>query len=204
MPEFPIPCTNGQSAPSQGGSSISSFEPAASTLGLAGSIATVGSFCLFCGNGDGPLPVLTSASAANATAGSAPIASTLSMSANPPRFSIRIPPVGASPLPDPTPGIRAVNPSVGAIPMPPCMWAAWTNVLVRRASPAKGLARAPDEGGNDASALIADLSRRHRGAPRSGALRRRSTGTDPAEPDLPAERRGHQAAAHGSLSRQAL
>src|SRR4051794_41897972 len=84
------------------------------------------------------------------------------------------------------------------------MWAAWTNVLVRRPSPAKGLAGAPDEGGNDASALLADSSRRHRGAPRSGALRRRSTGTDPAESDLPAERRGHQAAAHGSLSRQAL
>src|SRR4051794_22099916 len=113
MPEFPTPCTNGQSPPTQGGSSISSFEPAASTLGLVGSIATVGSFCLFCGNGDGPLPVLTSASAANATAGSAPIASTLSMSANPPRFSIRIPPVGASPLRDPTPGTPAVNPSGG-------------------------------------------------------------------------------------------
>src|SRR3954451_15150409 len=89
MPEFPTPCTNGQSAPTQGPSSISSFDPAARTLGLVGSTATVGSFCLFCGNGLGGLPVLTNASAAAwATAGAAPKASTTRATTNRPCFNI--------------------------------------------------------------------------------------------------------------------
>src|SRR4051812_5000611 len=93
MPELPTPCTNGQSAPTQGPSSISSFEPAASTEGLVGSTATVGSFCLFCGNGEGGLPVLTRASEPSATAGTAPNESTPRTTANQRRFSIRFPPV---------------------------------------------------------------------------------------------------------------
>src|SRR4051794_4856915 len=89
MPELPTPWTKGQSPPTQGPSSISSFDPEARTLGLVGSIATVGSFCLFCGNGLGGLPVFTSAStAACATAGAAPIASTTSPTTNRPRFCI--------------------------------------------------------------------------------------------------------------------
>jgi hypothetical protein len=39
-----------------------SFEPAATTLGSAGSIATAGSFCLFCENTPSLLPTVTSAS----------------------------------------------------------------------------------------------------------------------------------------------
>src|SRR3954452_14671021 len=89
MPELPTPWTNGQSPPTHGPSSISSFEPAARTVGLVGSTATVGSFCLFCGNGLGGLPVLTSAStAAWATAGAAPMASATRATTNRPRFNI--------------------------------------------------------------------------------------------------------------------
>src|SRR3954454_22432613 len=74
MPETPTPAVNGQvfGAPAaQDSSSISSFEPAATTFGLLGSIATAGSFCLFCENGVGGLPTETSTSvggAAEATA----------------------------------------------------------------------------------------------------------------------------------------
>src|SRR5882757_1625913 len=103
MPELPIPWTNGQSPPTHGPSSISSFDPAARTLGLVGSIATVGSFCLFCGKGVGGLPVLTSAStAACAATGTAPIDSTTRETTNQPRFSIRSS-CGQSPRADPTP-----------------------------------------------------------------------------------------------------
>src|SRR5581483_2683005 len=63
MPDTPTPGVNGQSLPSQGARSISSFDPAATTLGLLGSIATDGSFCLFCGKGDAGLPLVTSESA---------------------------------------------------------------------------------------------------------------------------------------------
>src|SRR4051794_11098022 len=58
-----MPWTNGQLLPSQSGSSISSFEPASTMLVWSGSTATAGSFCLFCGNGDGLLPTETSVSA---------------------------------------------------------------------------------------------------------------------------------------------
>ncbi len=89
MPELPTPWANGQSEPSQGGSSISSFDPAATTLGSFGSIATVGSFCLFWGKGDGGLACVTRDSVAACPAAGAarasarPIAPTIH-----PRFSI--------------------------------------------------------------------------------------------------------------------
>src|SRR4249920_3792470 len=64
-----MPCTNGQLEPTQGGSSISSFAPADTMLGCAGSIAKPGSFCLFGGNGDAGLPTVTDDSDAACAAG---------------------------------------------------------------------------------------------------------------------------------------
>src|SRR6266567_6443557 len=64
-PETPTPPVNGQVAglpAAQASSSISSFAPAASTVGACGSTATAGSFCLFCENGEGGLPTVTSGS----------------------------------------------------------------------------------------------------------------------------------------------
>ena len=80
---MPIPCTNGQLEPSHWGSSISSFAPAASTLGSVGSIATYGSFCLFWGNDVAGLAPVTFASvAACAPAASTPVATTPRTPAN--------------------------------------------------------------------------------------------------------------------------
>ena len=61
-PESPTPELNGQlfgSPAAQVSMSISSFAPAASTFGCAGSMATAGSFCLFCENGVLGLPTVT-------------------------------------------------------------------------------------------------------------------------------------------------
>src|ERR1700751_5503645 len=58
-----MPGVNEQSEPAQGRLSISSLAPAATRLGFAGSTATLGSFCLFCGDGLGGLPLVTSVSA---------------------------------------------------------------------------------------------------------------------------------------------
>ena len=52
----------------QASMSTSSFAPAAAMFGLAGLTATAGSFCLFCENGVGGLPLLTCVSADPATA----------------------------------------------------------------------------------------------------------------------------------------
>src|SRR5262249_50207567 len=95
----------GKPAPTQGPSSISSLEPAASTLGFVGSIATVGSFCLFCGKGAvGPL-VTRASTAAWATAGAAPIPSTIRAMRKRPCFSIRTScPDDGSPASHPTAG----------------------------------------------------------------------------------------------------
>src|SRR6266516_6968742 len=100
MPELPIPCANGQLEPAQGGSSISSFVPAATTLGLLGSMATDGSCCLFCGHGVAGLPLVTIDSVAACTAAGAaktsakPIAPAIH-----PRFSI--PRTSSSPISSP-------------------------------------------------------------------------------------------------------
>src|SRR6516162_6325665 len=67
MPDVPTPAVNGHGrlavAPAvpQGPRSISSLEPAASTIGWLASIATAGSFCLFRGKGPAGLPVVTGA-----------------------------------------------------------------------------------------------------------------------------------------------
>src|SRR4030095_10796788 len=66
MPDSPTPWVNGQVVGSpalQASKSISSLAPAATTIGLDASMATPGSFCLFCANGDGGLPTETSVSA---------------------------------------------------------------------------------------------------------------------------------------------
>src|SRR5215471_14068388 len=62
-PETPTPGVNGHVVGSpalHASMSISSFEPATTIDGWAASIATAGSFCLFCENGDGGLPFVTS------------------------------------------------------------------------------------------------------------------------------------------------
>jgi hypothetical protein len=51
--------------------SILSLAPAASTVGCLASIATAGSFCLFCENGDVGLPTVTRVSGLSANAGPA-------------------------------------------------------------------------------------------------------------------------------------
>src|SRR3954449_9874558 len=48
--------------------STSSLDPATSTSGWLASLAIVGSFCLFCENGRGGLPLLTKTSGLNAPA----------------------------------------------------------------------------------------------------------------------------------------
>src|SRR5499427_3511978 len=53
MPEIPTLPTNGHPDEVQAGSSISSLEPATRFMELVGFWAMAGSFCLFCGNGDG-------------------------------------------------------------------------------------------------------------------------------------------------------
>ncbi|TML12893.1 MAG: hypothetical protein E6G31_08530 [Actinobacteria bacterium] len=73
-PETPTPWVNGQvlSAPAlQSSRSMFSFAPATTMFGWFASIAIAGSFCLFCENGDGLLPVLTSASVPGAAPASA-------------------------------------------------------------------------------------------------------------------------------------
>src|SRR6266536_2278633 len=72
MPEVPTPGVNGHVLSVkalQASMSISSFEPAARMFGWFTSTASAGSFCLFCENGVGGLPTLTSVSGLNADAG---------------------------------------------------------------------------------------------------------------------------------------
>src|SRR5579859_2464074 len=71
MPDTPMPGVNGHdvSLPAlQASSSISSLEPAARIVGLFALTAIAGSFCLFCENGVGGLPLLTSTSPPTAAA----------------------------------------------------------------------------------------------------------------------------------------
>src|SRR4051812_50025668 len=81
MPDAPTSGVNGHvssSAALQASMSMLSLAPAATTFGWFASIATVGSFCLFCENGLGGLPEETSVSppVAAATATIARAAST--------------------------------------------------------------------------------------------------------------------------------
>src|SRR3954468_11698990 len=69
MPDTPTSGVKGQvwSSPAlQASMSMLSFAPAATTFGWLASIATAGSFCLFCENGLGGLPTETRVSWANA------------------------------------------------------------------------------------------------------------------------------------------
>src|SRR5215472_17201266 len=62
-PETPTPGVNGHVVGSpalHASMSISSLAPATTSDGLCASIATAGSFCLFCENGDDGLPTVTS------------------------------------------------------------------------------------------------------------------------------------------------
>src|SRR5215211_8103176 len=71
MPEPPTPGVNGQVVGSpalQASMSMLSLEPAASTSSWLASIASAGSFCLFCENGLDGLPTETSRSPGAATA----------------------------------------------------------------------------------------------------------------------------------------
>src|SRR5438093_7256986 len=73
-PDVPTSGVNGHvlSSPALHASrSMLSFAPAARIVGLFASIATAGSFCLFCENGLVGLPTLTRVSGLNAAAGSA-------------------------------------------------------------------------------------------------------------------------------------
>src|SRR6059058_6322084 len=76
MPETPTPSVNGQVVGSPAlhdSSSISSLAPDTTMFGWAASIATAGSFCLFCENGVTGLPTLTRVSAGgDATAAPTP------------------------------------------------------------------------------------------------------------------------------------
>src|SRR6266436_7963635 len=66
-PDTPTPGVNGQVVGSpalHASMSMLSFEPATTTDGSCASIATAGSFCLFCENGDAGLPTVTSVPAA--------------------------------------------------------------------------------------------------------------------------------------------
>src|SRR6478609_8227343 len=62
MPDSPTPSVNGHvvgSAAAQDSSSISSLAPTATMFGWWASMATAGSFCLFCENGVTGLPTET-------------------------------------------------------------------------------------------------------------------------------------------------
>src|SRR5438552_19192331 len=74
MPDVPTSGVNGHvvSFPALHASrSMLSLAPAARIVGSFASIATAGSFCLFCENGAAGLPMLTRVSGLNAAAGSA-------------------------------------------------------------------------------------------------------------------------------------
>src|SRR5205085_8539681 len=76
MPEIPTPAVNGQATPTVGGSgqgpsSISSFAPAATIEGCAGSIATLGSFWRLFGKCSAGLPTVTRLSPEDAPAAGA-------------------------------------------------------------------------------------------------------------------------------------
>src|SRR5262245_9537209 len=83
MPEMPTLPTNGHPDDVQAGSSISSLEPATRFMGLVGFWAIAGSFCLFCGKGDGCTRLVwVSKSSAAAAAGVTPTASAVSPAAS--------------------------------------------------------------------------------------------------------------------------
>src|SRR5438270_11666240 len=93
MPDTPTPSVNGQvfGAPApQDSSSISSLAPATITLGLLGSIASAGSFCLFWENGVGGLPTLTSWSTGGAAVAAATPPRTTARAVSSTRYSRRL------------------------------------------------------------------------------------------------------------------
>ena len=72
MPEAPTPLVKGQvvgSPAAQASISMLSLAPAANTVGLLGSTAIQGSFCLFCEKGVAGLPLATSVSPGLAATG---------------------------------------------------------------------------------------------------------------------------------------
>src|SRR6266511_4944263 len=102
MPETPMPAVNGHVTSDrllQASRSSSSFAPAAAMVGTYGFTATAGSFCLFCGNGAGWLPMVTSVSPAFGVAAATPsrTANAASVANDPARiFFINSPPLDAS------------------------------------------------------------------------------------------------------------
>src|SRR5215470_6404480 len=100
-PEEPTPGVNGHVVGSpalHASMSISSLAPATTSDGLCASIATAGSFCLFCENGDDGLPTVTSvpvagpAGAGLAIAAPAPVSTTTNTAAAAANFGVRIGP----------------------------------------------------------------------------------------------------------------
>src|SRR3954454_22800903 len=84
MPETLIPVVNGHVVSLRllhASRSISSLEPAATMVGTYGLTATAGSFCLFCENGDGGLPVVTRVSSVVAVAPATPTANATAINA---------------------------------------------------------------------------------------------------------------------------
>src|SRR5215472_9395836 len=100
-PETPTPGVNGQvvGLPALHASmSISSLAPATTSDGLCASIATAGSFCLFCENGDDGLPTVASVPVAGwagvglAIAAPAPISTKANIAAAAANFGVCIGP----------------------------------------------------------------------------------------------------------------
>src|SRR5215470_8279606 len=100
-----------------------SLAPATTIDGLAASIATAGSFCLFCENGDDGLPTVTSvpvagpagaglAGAGLAIAAPAPVSTTNNTAAAAAKFGVRIgPPCRRQAKRNATPGPAGPSPS---------------------------------------------------------------------------------------------
>src|SRR5436190_21486939 len=84
MPDTPTPVVNGHVVSLrllQASMSTSSLTPAAAMLGMYGLTATAGSFCLFCENGDGGLPLVTRVSSVVAVAPATPTANATAINA---------------------------------------------------------------------------------------------------------------------------
>src|SRR3954471_19674594 len=84
MPETLIPVVNGHVVSLRllhASRSISSLEPAATMSGTNGLTATAGSFCLFCEDGDGGLPLVTRVSSVVAVAPAIPTANATAINA---------------------------------------------------------------------------------------------------------------------------
>jgi hypothetical protein len=96
IPDPPTPAVNGQVVGSpalQASMSMLSLDPAASTSSWFASIATAGSFCLFCENGLGGLPTETSRSPGTPTALGTASASAAATAPSSERFLFMGPPL---------------------------------------------------------------------------------------------------------------